>query len=196
MIPSSPQLSVRLILAILAVALVPLAVIMPGILSAQGPEPGAGAAPTSPPDVDTGEREGTAEPSEPGKPADATEPAEPEEQDGTTFGEGDEAITITTGVEGASFFDADQRLVIFTGDVKVDHPQFHISCDELELHLREEETAGIEGRRRCRRSRTPSRAGQRHHRNRHRHRPPGRHPQAGWGRRRPGPDRHLPSRYL
>ena len=50
----------------------------------------------------------------------------------------DDTVYVTTGANGASFFDAERRLVVFTGAVQVDHPQFFIACDRLELHMRKD----------------------------------------------------------
>lgn len=47
-----------------------------------------------------------------------------------------EQTTITaTGPDSASFFDGSQSMGVFTGDVEVTHPQFHLTCDTLEVYM-------------------------------------------------------------
>ncbi len=47
-----------------------------------------------------------------------------------------EKVTITATLSG--FFDANEALAIFTGNVKVYHPQFYMECEELEVHMEED----------------------------------------------------------
>lgn len=55
----------------------------------------------------------------------------------------DEGSTvITTGPNGASYFDSGKRIVVFIGAVNVDHPDFDIQCDELEVYLKPETAVG------------------------------------------------------
>lgn len=56
----------------------------------------------------------------------------------------DKATVITTGPGGASYFDSSKRIVVFTGEVVVNHPDFDIECEELEVYLKpeNEETGG------------------------------------------------------
>lgn len=42
--------------------------------------------------------------------------------------------TVITS-EGAAFFDSKQAMGVFTDDVIVNHPQFHITCDVLEVYM-------------------------------------------------------------
>lgn len=42
-------------------------------------------------------------------------------------------VTITATDSG--FFDANESLGIFVGDVRVYHPQFYLECEELEVHM-------------------------------------------------------------
>jgi len=52
------------------------------------------------------------------------------------------STVITTGPNGASYFDSGKRIVVFVGAVNVDHPDFDIQCDELEVYLKPEGQAG------------------------------------------------------
>jgi len=45
--------------------------------------------------------------------------------------------TVITST-GAAYFDSKQAMGVFTDDVVVQHPQFHITCDVLEVYMRKE----------------------------------------------------------
>ena len=47
--------------------------------------------------------------------------------------EGGTRMEITS--QGALYFDPSQSIGVFTDDVVVNHPQFHLTCDELEVYL-------------------------------------------------------------
>ena len=40
--------------------------------------------------------------------------------------------------QGALYFDSAQSLAVFTDDVVVNHPQFHLTCDELQVYMLKE----------------------------------------------------------
>jgi hypothetical protein len=42
---------------------------------------------------------------------------------------------VTILARDSGFFDANEALGIFVGDVKVYHPQFYLECEELEVHM-------------------------------------------------------------
>lgn len=44
----------------------------------------------------------------------------------------------TIDCQGAAFFDSKQGMGVFTDDVVVVHPQFHITCDVLEVYMKKE----------------------------------------------------------
>ncbi len=68
--------------------------------------------------------EGTPKP-KPLKPEPLTEPNGP-----------DTKQTIITG--DVTFFDSTNNIAVFVGNVVVDSPQFHITCDEFEVHMRKQ----------------------------------------------------------
>lgn len=43
---------------------------------------------------------------------------------------------------GSSFFDPKANFGVFVDDVVLDHPQFHLNCDELEVYMNKEEEPG------------------------------------------------------
>jgi hypothetical protein len=47
---------------------------------------------------------------------------------------GPSKIVITA--EGAGYFDSKTSMGVFTEDVIMDHPQFHMNCDELEIYMK------------------------------------------------------------
>lgn len=62
----------------------------------------------------------------------------------------DEAPKATKGeidvrAQKHSFFDANTNYGIFTGDVRVRHPQMYIECEELELYMTKQEGGGVLG---------------------------------------------------
>jgi len=67
--------------------------------------------------------EGTPKP-KPLKPEPLTEPAGADKQ------------TVITG--DVTFFDSNNSIAVFVGNVVVDSPQFHITCDEFEVHMRKQ----------------------------------------------------------
>jgi hypothetical protein len=44
-------------------------------------------------------------------------------------------VITAVGPKSASFFDGSQSMGVFTGDVEVTHPQFHLTCDTLEVYM-------------------------------------------------------------
>ncbi len=50
-------------------------------------------------------------------------------------------VKTTITCTGATFFDANKMIAIFSDNVEVRHPQFFISCDELEVHMVKEDGA-------------------------------------------------------
>ena len=60
----------------------------------------------------------------------------------------DEAPKATKGeidikAQKSSYFDANTNYGIFTGDVRVRHPQMYIECEELELYMTKQEGGGL-----------------------------------------------------
>ncbi|MEZ0385530.1 MAG: hypothetical protein ACAI34_00585, partial [Verrucomicrobium sp.] len=49
--------------------------------------------------------------------------------------EPDKTIINATGPDSASYFDGSKAMGVFTGDVEVTHPQFHLTCDTLEVYM-------------------------------------------------------------
>ncbi|MDB6117875.1 MAG: hypothetical protein JWO08_1656, partial [Verrucomicrobiaceae bacterium] len=76
--------------------------------------------------------EGTPKP-KPLKPEPLTEPNGPETKQ-----------TIITG--DVTFFDSTNNIAVFVGNVVVDSPQFHITCDEFEVHMRKQAKDDADGK--------------------------------------------------
>ena len=100
-------------------------------LLAQASQPAAAVpatAPTSAATAAPAETGGAPKP-KPLKPEPLTEPQAP-----------DTKQTIITG--DLTYFDSSNSIAVFVGNVVVDSPQFHITCDEFEVHMRKDATTG------------------------------------------------------
>ena len=71
----------------------------------------------------------------PTKPTAAVAVAKPKANSAEKPAEAAEGAPIHITCQGATYIDSKQSLTVFTDDVIVDHPQFHMTCDVMEVYM-------------------------------------------------------------